>query len=146
MKKLILLASTIAILGSTALSQVKESHNKFTENDYLNKARKQKTAAWVCLAGGTALVTTAAIIGGTKATEAIVNLYTLSNEEMHNYGAETALLIIGGAAMATSIPLFISASHNKQKARLTVTEQKTAIGLPIAVPKKIPSLTLSISI
>jgi hypothetical protein len=48
--------------------------------------------------------------------------------------------------MATSIPLFIASSKNKQRAKLSVTSQKTVIGLPPIVPKNITGLTVSISL
>ena len=140
MKKLILLASTIFIFSYSAFSQeVKDA------NYYLLKSKNQKTVAWVCLGGGVAIITTAALIGGSKAAGDYVNIIT-GGEPENNYATENVLLIIGATAMAASIPLFISASKNKMRAKFKVTAQKTALGLPISAPKKIPSLTLSITI
>lgn len=147
MKKIMLLTILTAIAGS-AFSQadpVTSIQNGNSNLSYLLKAQKQRTAAWVCLGSGLALVTTAAIVGGTKATEDFLSIVTFQ-EPTNNYTAENTLLIIGGIGIAASIPLFIGATKNKQKARLKITDQKTAIGIPIAVPKKITGLTLSISI
>jgi len=148
MKKLTLLISAIAISSSTFCQATTsyEPQNGLASATYRLKAKKQKTAAWICLGGGAAMITTAAIIGSTKAVEDVWGIYTFSAEPMHNYTGETVLLVLGSGAMLASIPLFVGAASNNHKARLLMTEQKTAIGLPIAVPKKIPSLTLSISL
>jgi hypothetical protein len=148
MKKLILITVITAMAVST-FSQVNSVASIQTENSslsYMLKAKKQKTAAWICLGSGASLITTAVIIGGSKVTEDIITIYTLGDVPQHNYAGEAVLTVLGAGAMVASIPLFISSSHNKQKAHLTLTEQKTAIGLPVAAPKKITSLTLSISI
>lgn len=149
MKKFILLTTALTTMTISAFCQSngssKAAQNANSVNSYLLKAKKQRTAAWVCLGSGLALVTTAAIIGGTKATEDLFSSIILQ-EPTNNYAAENTLLIIGGIGIAASIPLFIGAAKNKHKATLKITDQKTAIGIPIAVPKKITGVTLSISI
>jgi len=148
MKKLIVLIIVTAISGTTfcQVDPGNEPQNKLAAATYRVKARKQKTAAWICLGGGFLAMSTAAVIGGTKATGDWISTMVFGEEEPSNYTGETILAVVGGAAILGSIPLFISAAHNKHKARLMMTEQKTAMGLPIAVPKTIPSLTLRVSL
>jgi len=50
MKKFIILPIAIALISSSALSQTAVSENaKQNVSAYLAKAKKQKTAAWICL-------------------------------------------------------------------------------------------------
>ena len=146
MKKLILLISLTAFSGSTfcKANYDGEQQNTIASATYRLKAKKQKTAAWICLSGGFLMMSTAAVIGGTKATGDLVSTLIFGEEDQSNYAGETILAVLGGAAMLGSIPFFIGAANNKHKARMLMTEQKTAIGLPIAVPKTIPSLTLRV--
>ena len=127
--------------------QVDSASGKTTKqagmNPYQVKAKKQKTAAWVCLGGGFALATTGVIIGTAKATTQVIYAFSLE-ETQYDYTAESILIITGAAAMAASIPLFIASGKNKQKATLKVAFQKGAEGLPVALSKKIPGLTFSI--
>ena len=148
MKKLILLIITAAISSLTfcQVSSSNDHQNGLAASTYRLKAKKQKTAAWVCLGSGFVMMTTAAVISGTKATGDMITTLVFGEEEQSNYSGETILAVIGGAAMLGSIPLFIGAANNKHKAKLMMTEQKTAIGLPIAIPKTIPSLTLRVAL
>jgi hypothetical protein len=148
MRKTILtsILMTLIICANAQKSNTTAYENKNIAENLAIKANKQKTAAWICLASGAALITTGMIIAAPKASEDWVYMVTLSNQPQHDYTAETVLTVIGAAAIITSVPLFISAGNNKRKAKLMLTEQKTATGLPLAVPKKIPSLTLSFPI
>ncbi len=144
MKKLILLIIAAAISSST-FCQLNTTENRMTADAYLLKAKKQKIAAWICLGGGLVMMATATAITVTKGVgDAITSIFV--EPEPSNDTGESILMVAGGAAVIGSIPLFIGAANNKHKAKLTMTEQKTAIGLPIAVPKKIPSLTLTVSL
>ncbi|MEY2917944.1 MAG: hypothetical protein RIS73_1658, partial [Bacteroidota bacterium] len=109
--------------------------------------KKQKTAAWVCLGSGLAMATTGAALSLAKASNDIILLFIWdAPATTTDYTGETILLLTGVAGMATSIPLFIASSKNKQRAKLSVTSQKTVIGLPPVVPKSITGLTVSISL
>ena len=83
--------------------------------DYLKKSKKQKTAAWVLLGGGTLLATIGAGIGVADATEVVLTgLFT--GEEAQTSSVGPALSLIGLTAMVGSIPLFVAARKNKKKA------------------------------
>jgi len=148
MKKLILLVAATAMinLAFCQVSNINDNQNTIKSLTYRLKAKKQKTAAWICLGGGFALMTTAVVIDLANVPGEIVSTLVFGEEDQSNSTASTILSTIGGVAMLGSIPLFISAAKNKHKAKFTMTQQKTAIGLPIQAPKKVPSLTLSISI
>lgn len=73
---------------------------------YLQKSKRQKTAAWICLAGGTGL----SVIGLSQ-----INVAGSDNGTVNNTPG-TVLFATGAAAAITSIPLFIAASNNKKKA------------------------------
>ena len=81
-----------------------------SHDDYLAKSRHQKTAAWILLGGGVGL--TALGIGISQANTVD---YALGNSSNHNT-AGSVLAVAGVASLLGSIPLFISASHNKHKA------------------------------
>ena len=147
MKKTILLIGAITVLTAFGYSQADPSSTKinkaYSENNYLIKYKKQKTAAWICLGGGVALCTIAALIATPKATEDYISLFTFQDTQ-HDYTTETILTVLGGAGIITSIPLFIASAKNKRKANLSLTSQKTVYGLPVATNKTITGISLSI--
>jgi hypothetical protein len=105
----------VIILGNIQSTLAQDS----TRVDYQQKSKKQKTAAWVMLGGGIVLVS----IGIVQA--ASNDVYDLANGVSTAFGGQnvfddgpngTALMVIGGAAALGSIPIFISASENAQKA------------------------------
>jgi hypothetical protein len=67
--------------------------------DYLQKSKHQKTAAWIMLGGGVALGVAGAAVDAS-------NWYSSGGD---------VLLVIGGAAIVSSVPLFIAAGKNKKK-------------------------------
>jgi hypothetical protein len=151
MKKSIVLVTVIIALFTNCycqkVSTTDQIGKQYTSNDYLIKAKKQKTAAWVCLGGGLAMATTGAALSLSKASNDIILLFIWdAPATTTDYTGETILLFTGVAGMLTSIPLFIASSKNKQRAKISVTSQKTVIGLPTVVPKSITGLTVSISL
>ena len=139
MKKCTFLIVLLSFLFAYTYSQTVTSRNAVPGyNELRTKARKQKTAAWICLGSGLALFTTGIIIDAVYLPVSI-----LDNSQPLPAGAQIAAFA-GVAGIAASIPLFIAASKNKHKAKLMLTNQKTATGLPVAVPKNITSITLSI--
>ena len=71
-----------------------------TRQDYLNKSKNQKKAAWILLGGGIALGLAGPILW--------------SSTGISDSGADV-LMISGAASIAGSIPLFIAAGRNKKK-------------------------------
>src|SRR6186997_18622 len=74
------------------------------KTDYLVKSKNQKTAAWVLLGGGTALIGIGFLIGDSK------------NSTFDDAATGAVLGGIGFLSTIGSIPLFIASGKNKRKA------------------------------
>jgi hypothetical protein len=79
---------------------------------YLGKRRSQLTAGWIIFGVGAAATLTGAIAKAAEVSAYIVTIGTSST----NSNAPEILMIAGVVCMVGSIPLFISAHDNKQKA------------------------------
>ncbi|MCF3110268.1 hypothetical protein LL912_15900 [Niabella sp. CC-SYL272] len=77
------------------------------KQDYMQKSRRQKTAAWILLGGGVALST-----GGI--------IWALEGDWSSNDSGPDILFFTGVASMLGSIPVFIASARNKRKARQLV--------------------------
>ena len=137
MKKIIVL--TILLIVSVALfSQQIKPAPALTKQDYQDKSNNQKSAAWLLLGGGTAVLTITALSnlgvcigpGCTKKTFPVVGVG------------------LGGAAIVSSIPFFIASSQNKKKAMSLSFKNETAPQLQKDgfANRAVPSLTLKISL
>jgi hypothetical protein len=119
MKKIFAFCLLLSVSGAT-FSQVDTATLTDMRTDYLKKSKNQKTIAWVMLGGGF----TFALIGTTIAlNDFSSDLSNMFNPEYkyHDHSAEASIFLITGAAsMLGSIPLFISAKHNKDRA-LSIT-------------------------
>ncbi len=74
------------------------------KTDYLVKSKNQKTAAWVLLGGGVALIGTGILVGDSK------------NSTFDDAAAGAFFAGIGVLSAIGSIPLFIASGKNKRKA------------------------------
>jgi len=79
------------------------------KTDYIVKSKNQKTAAWVLLGGGVALIGTGFLVGDRK--------------EASFDDAATGAVLAGIGVLSTigSIPLFIASGKNKRKAMQATT-------------------------
>lgn len=121
------------------------------KQEYLNKSRTQKTAAWWLLGGGLLLSGIGTAISFTESVDVVANsvagIFSGNNNTSNSTSAVGPILGVSGLVMmAGSIPLFISAGKNKHRAILAVRDQPVPAGLPIAVSKNITGLTFSIPI
>ena len=82
------------------------------KTDYLVKSKNQKTAAWVLLGGGTALIGLGFLIGDSK------------NSSFDDAATGAVLGGIGLLSTIGSIPLFIASGKNKRKAMKATTSIK----------------------
>lgn len=89
--------STSSFCQKTDLSQ------PLTKQDYLQKSKKQKTAAWVLLGGGTAVAVGAAILD-------------VSSDWTKSETPYLVAISAGCASMIGSIPLFIVSRRSKKRA------------------------------
>jgi hypothetical protein len=79
---------------------------------YLGKRKSQLTAGWIIFGVGAAATLTGAIAKAAQVSAYVVTIGTSSNTS----NAPEILMIAGAVCMVGSIPLFISAHDNKQKA------------------------------
>lgn len=84
---------------------------------YLQKSKKQKTAAWLLLGGGLTLSTISVFTGYADLSDDFTGFFSTDPESQNNDTAETILLVTGTAAILSSIPLFIASGKNKKRAR-----------------------------
>ena len=104
MKKIILF-SLLLTMSAASFSQQTTTNTALTKTDYLQKSKHQKTAAWVLLGGGSALIITGVLISGGGSGDV-------------SFGAAGTGVILGGVGVLSalgSIPLFIASARNKRK-------------------------------
>ncbi len=111
--------------------------------NYLKKSRNQKTAAWVMMGTGFAALVTGIIVEISNAQKNTDELF-FGDQNTDNTGIDIA--IAGGGLMIGSIPLFVASSRNKNKASLTIKNEKTGFGVPPNVSKNITGITMRVEI
>ena len=135
MKKIVflLLFSTVTF---SSFSQTGNSPTTLTKQDYLQKSKKQKTAAWILLGGGAAV----GVIGLTQ-----INVAGSDYGDPKN-GAGTVLFFTGAAATLSSIHFFSVSSKNKRKAMSVSFKNNPSqqIQRGSFVNRSLPSLTFKI--
>jgi hypothetical protein len=105
MKKSIVFIVALAATCSLFSQQTQTDTLKYgTKDYYLQKSKRQKTAAWVLLIGGTALMGAGLLIADSK------------NATFDQAGAGAVMIGIGFLADLGSIPLFIASKKNKNRA------------------------------
>lgn len=116
MKKLLFI-SVICLVFSTATRAQVDTMKKaplMSAEQYMQKSKKQKTAAQIMLYGGGAFVLTAVLIGTKEADDAFIQLF--GGDATSNFTAADIFFWTGLASMAGSIPLFIASSKNRRNA------------------------------
>ena len=103
MKKIII-CTLIFVIAAKAFCQQTKPSKPYTSADYLQKSKNQKSAGWVLLGGGTALVAGGLLIGNRK-------------ESSFDDAATGAVFgALGVISALGSIPLFLASGRNKRKA------------------------------
>ncbi len=144
MKKIIVIIMLLTLSAASFSQHVIPSHD-LTKQDYLQKSKKQNTAAWILLGAGTALLTTGIVIPKGDVTG--FSLYPLENT-YKNDGVKTAFSLTGFTAMLGSIPLIIASGKNRRKATKLSIRNETAPQFfkQSFVYRPVPSLTIKISL
>ena len=147
MKKNILF-SLLLIVSVVSFSQQTNPAPSLTKQDYLQKSKHQKTAAWILLGGGTTLIITSAVIPLGESTGLRPDPFTFISEGHKNDGIRAAFAGIGILSMLGSIPLFIASGKNKRRAMsLSFKNEKIPrIQKSDFTFQGIPSITLKLSL
>jgi len=103
MKKIMVYFLLLAMPASSFCQKTNDSV-PVVKTDYLAKSKNQKTAAWVLLGGGAALIGTGFLIGDSE------------NSSFDDAATGALLAGIGVLSAIGSIPLFIASGKNKRKA------------------------------
>jgi len=111
MKKSILYFLLLA-LPAVSFCQKTNDSIPAVKTDYLLISKNQKTAAWILLGGGAALIGTGFLIGDGK------------NSTFDDAATGALLAGIGTLSMIGSIPLFIASGKNKRRAMKATTSIK----------------------
>ena len=137
MKRSILYFLLLA-LPATSFCQKTNDTVPVIKTDYLVKSKNQKTAAWVLLGGGVALIGTGFLVGDGK--------------EASFDDAATGAVLAGIGVLSTigSIPLFIASGKNKRSAMKTTAfikmEDTRMIKNQSFVQTSYPSIALRIKL
>lgn len=144
MKKILLILSiSIFAAGLQSIAQISYTSskmNKLDANAFLLKSKKQKTAAWILLAGGTSLFMVGESVILKEDTEelgnnlgaAFVGLFTLGYgytdpAPVKRSSIAPVMEYSGLGALLGSIPLFIAAHKNKVQAKLFIKKSNPFI-------------------
>ena len=145
MKTRIIRASllTAFLIGITLSASAQE----MSKQDYLDKSKKQKTAAFILMGGGVALSTLGFIIYPGETAICFVPIGGVCPDPEQTKLIASGILIYGGILAALgSIPLFISSNKNAKKAaQLSFKNEPTYIPKYAGnIPISVPSITLTI--
>jgi hypothetical protein len=102
MKKFFISAMFL-LMAISPFCQQSGSGQSLSQQDYLQKSKRQKTAAWIMLGGGVVLAAGSAILA-------------VSSDWSKPETPYDVAIYAGGASILGSIPLFIASGRNKRKA------------------------------
>lgn len=113
MKNVIILTMVLAFTTVSFAQQITPKQDlNWKESDYFKKSKTQKTVAWILLGGGVALFT-----GGLIAHYNYINNQDNPFAELTETTTGEFVAVVGVLMAGGSIPLFISSSRNKSKAK-----------------------------
>ena len=132
--KTIRLLLALLLVSSVLVGQTKE----FSKDYFLQKSKKQKTAAWILLGGGTAIA-----VGGFATFDSSWDSGSDSTTDIAG-----VIGTVGFLTSLASIPYFISAGKNKKTAMSITFDYKPIYlsGDNLVSTKAHPTLTLRIKL
>ena len=145
MKKIIVFLLLLTI-SSVSFSQVVNPGPALTNKDYLQKAKRQNTTAWILLGSGFALTSAGIITGINGVTNEIIGAF--NGEKSNTLEVGAVLFYTGLASMIASIPLFIAFSKNKKRALglALKNEQSPLLTKQSIISRAVPVLNLKIGL
>jgi hypothetical protein len=140
MKKIVLILVLLSCTFSSYSQRI--TKDMLETNYYLQKSKKQKTAAWILLSGGTVMCAIGYVLFISEG---------LKGDGIYGNKAKIALTMFyaGGAAAIGSIPLFIASTRNKGIAMSGTVGLKMESNIsqqPSFVKETYPALSLKINI
>lgn len=117
------------LVASSSFSQQTNSQPSFTQQDYLEKSKKQKKVGTILLIGGAGLITTAIIIPKGELVDDGICVGAYCDDKYKNDGIKSAFFIAGGIAALSSIPLFIMSGKNRKKATSVGFKKENSVHL-----------------
>jgi hypothetical protein len=147
MKKYLFLVAMLTFCIN-AFNQQTKSFPALTKEDYLKKSKKQKTADWILLGGGTVFTITGFAIGINSYASSFFGIDITTGRVDKNITTGSIFFFTGAAAVLGSIPLFIAAHKNKKKAMNFSFKNEMAPQLSNGsfINRPVPSLSLKISL
>ena len=150
MKKIFLVSffALTCCASSIAQKDTAKKNPVLSAEHYMQKSKKQKTAAQIMLYGGGVFVLTAVIIGTKEADDAFIQLF--GGEATSNFTAADIFFWTGLASMAGSIPLFIASGKNRRNAsaaKVSIDFKRNYRMEPFTVKSSgYPALTIKLSL
>lgn len=134
----------LMIFSISSICQQTERSTTLVKEDYLEKSKNKKTAAWLFLAGGSAMVITGLVISEGEPEFNVLCLCYVGE----NSGAKGLLIAGGVISMGASIFLFKSSAKNKRKAMELAFKNESAPRIMESgfAYRTIPSLILKIGL
>jgi hypothetical protein len=104
---------TAFLIGITLSATAQE----MSKQDFLDKSKQQKTAAFITLGGGLVLgVLGASMIDSNRRSDFNLFAPTVPKTKDNSEGIWGIVMVTGGLAVLGSIPMFISSNKNAKKA------------------------------
>jgi len=151
MKKILTYVILLAI-AINSFSQQTDSLKSIAKMDYLRKSKNQKTAAWILVGGGIAMVVTGTIVYNNAVNKAEEEdpLGTLLSLGTNINPTGAIIATVGVLAAAGSIPFFIASGKNKKRARAISTgfkmESAPFIQRTSLVNRSYPAVSMKLSL
>ncbi|HMK26943.1 MAG TPA: hypothetical protein VK483_13010 [Chitinophagaceae bacterium] len=148
----IILFILLLTMSATLFSQQTNTLPALTKQDYLRKSKNQKTAAWILVAGGAAMIVTGGVVWSNEINKKAETDPFGAWADMYTTTSGDWIAVAGVVAAAGSIPLFIAASKNKRKAMSLSFKKETVPSRLLSgqkgsfVNQSIPSLSLKINL
>ncbi len=125
----IIICTILFLVASSSFSQQTTSQPSFTQQNYLEKSKKQKKTATILLAVGAGLIVTSVVIPKGELTYDGICVVGICTDKYKNDGIKSAFFIAGGLAALSSVPLFIVAGKNRRKATSVSFKMENTIQL-----------------